>query len=49
MTPNEYRQKHKRCGTCKYWSELYLDYEQPGVDFAEFTKQRSTENDTAGS
>ena len=19
MTPNGYRRKHKRCGTCKYW------------------------------
>lgn len=19
MTPNEYRKKHKSCGTCKYW------------------------------
>ena len=19
MTPNEYRQKHKRCATCEYW------------------------------
>lgn len=20
MTPNEYRRKHKRCGTCRYWN-----------------------------
>lgn len=19
MTPNEYRKKHRRCATCKYW------------------------------
>lgn len=22
MTPNEYRQKYRRCGTCVYWDEL---------------------------
>ena len=31
MTPNEYRKKHKRCGTCKYWNEPYLGYEHPGM------------------
>lgn len=31
MTPNEYRKKHKRCGTCVYWNEPYLGYEHSGV------------------
>ena len=22
MTPNEYREKHKRCATCKYWESI---------------------------
>ena len=31
MTPNEYRKKHKRCGTCKHWTEPVLGYEHSGV------------------
>ena len=31
MTPNEYRKKHKRCSTCKYWIEPVLGYEHSGV------------------
>lgn len=26
MTPNEYRQKHKRCRTCIYW-KMTLSYD----------------------
>lgn len=26
MTPNEYRKKHKRCGTCKYWQPTANTY-----------------------
>ena len=26
MTPNEYRQKHKRCATCVYWHSEYTDH-----------------------
>ena len=31
MTPNEYRKKHKRCGTCEHWIEPVLGYEHSGV------------------
>lgn len=30
MTPNEYRQKHKRCATCAFWLREYINH------FAEF-------------
>lgn len=23
MTPEEYRKKHRRCGTCRYWRPPY--------------------------
>ena len=34
MTPNEYRKKHKRCGTCKHWAEHILGYDYPGKCWA---------------